>query len=84
MGTLIRGSSPKATIYTNANTAFPAWQVMVTEAFAQRGFVPGELHKLALKHGWEAGDSPMSFVDREIFRQGREIRNNEVKRCNDK
>ena len=56
---------------------------MVTEAFKEREFDPGVVNALSIKHAWEGGDTPMSFVDREIFRQAREKRSNEMKRIDD-
>ena len=48
MPTLIRGSSPKSTVYTNANTSFPVWKGMVTEAFKEREFDPGVVNALSI------------------------------------
>jgi hypothetical protein len=84
MSSLITGSRPQRIMHTLKNTTMPIWIGMVTEAFRQRAYDPGKVTKLALKQAWEGGDTPMSFVDREIFRQRREIRNTEVKRLNDR
>jgi hypothetical protein len=86
MSSLITGTGfrPRSPIYTCKNTTLPIWIGMVAEAFTQREYEPGEVTKLAFKQAWESGHTPMSFVDGEIFRQRREIRNTEVKRLNDK
>lgn len=78
MRTLIRGSSPKAVVFTSANTTLEKWKELVAEAFKQRNFDPGEIDKLTLKHGWEYGHSPMSFADREILRQARQKRQDDA------
>ena len=78
MRTLIRGSSPKAEVFTSANTTLEKWKVLVTEAFKTRNFDPGVIDALTLKHGWEYGHSPMSFADREIFRRSRQKRQDDA------
>ena len=78
MRTLIRGSSPKAEVFTCANTPLVKWQQLVMEAFKQRNFDPGVIDKLTLRHGWEYGHSPMSFADREILRRARQARQDEA------
>jgi len=79
MRTLIRGSSPKAEVFTSANTSLEKWKQLVMEAFKTRNFDPGVIDKLTLKHGWEYGHSPLSFVDREILRRARQQRQNDAK-----
>ena len=78
MRTLIRGSSPKAVVFTSANTSLEKWKLLVAEAFKQREFDPGVIDKLTLRHAWEYGHSPMSFADREIFRRARQTRQDDA------
>jgi hypothetical protein len=84
MSSLITGNRPARIMHTLKNTTMPIWIGMVTEAFKQREFNPGEITKIAFRQAWESGHTPMSFVDGVIFRHQREVRNSEVKRLNDK
>jgi hypothetical protein len=83
MSSLISGTRPKNIIYTYKNTKLADWIVMVAEAFKQRNYIPSIIKNIIFKQAWESGETPMSFADKEIFRNSREIRNTEVKRLND-
>lgn len=60
MGSLIPGG--RIIIHTNANTGFEEWKQLMLEECARRGFDPSKLRPLTIKHAWEGGDSPASFV----------------------
>jgi hypothetical protein len=50
-------------VHTFKNTSFQEWKDMVMAEFSKRAMLPLELHPKRHLHGYEAGDTPYSWVD---------------------
>jgi hypothetical protein len=79
MATLINGTTPRKILPSNKNTPLKQWAKLILEAFKEREVIPGIINTLAIKHSWESGETPMAFVDSEIFKREQRIRNNSVR-----
>jgi hypothetical protein len=83
MASLIPSNEPRSAIYTYKNTSFADWKVMMLAGAAAAKFDITAVRPLTIKHGWENGETPESFVKKEAHKLMRDIRNTEVKRLND-
>ena len=50
-------------VHTFKNSTFQEWKDMVMAEFSKRSMLPLELHPKRHLHGYEAGDTPYSWVD---------------------
>ena len=67
---------------TFKNTSFQEWKDMVMLEFSKRDMLPLELHPKRHLHGYEAGDTPYSWVDFLIRQAGFQKRTRDMKRDN--
>jgi hypothetical protein len=83
MASLIPSNEPRSAIYTYKNTNFADWKVMMLAEAAAVKFDVTAVRPLTIKHGWENGETPDTFVKKEVHKLMRETRNAEVRRLND-
>jgi hypothetical protein len=69
-------------VHTYKNTSFQEWRDMVMLEFSKRDMLPLELHPKRHLHGYEAGDTPYSWVDFLIRQEGLQKRTRDMKRDN--
>jgi hypothetical protein len=69
-------------VHTFKNTSFQEWKDMVMLEFSKRKMLPLELHPKRHLHGYEAGDTPYSWVDFLVRQEGFKKRTLDMKRDN--
>jgi len=69
-------------VHTFKNTSFQEWKDMVMLEFSKRNMLPLELHPKRHLHGYEAGDTPYSWVDFLVRQEGFKKRTLDMKRDN--
>jgi hypothetical protein len=69
-------------VYTYKNTSFQEWQDMVMLEFSKRNMLPLQLHPKRHLHGYEAGDTPYSWVDFLVRQAAMQKRSRDMKRDN--
>jgi hypothetical protein len=62
MASLIPNGIEKRVTYTSKDTTFPVWKDMMFAHAANIGFDMSGASSLSIKHGWEFGETPASFV----------------------
>jgi len=69
-------------VHTYKNTSFQEWQDMVMLEFSKRNMLPLQLHPKRHLHGYEAGDTPYSWVDFLVRQAAMQKRTRDMKRDN--
>jgi hypothetical protein len=69
-------------VHTFKNSTFQEWKDMVMAEFSKRAMLPLELHPKRHLHGYEAGDTPYSWVDFLVRQQAFQKRTRDMKRDN--